>query len=151
MNLMPKLAARAEAGRPVRCALIGAGKFGSMFLAQVPHIEGLEVAVIADLDPERARNACRAVGWDETRIAGTRFVEQAAYRGQKRQMRTGKDTDPDDRHILFNCRAGYVRRRAPDSGVDDFHAGIEQAARDDARPHVMTIKADFSDKHALTR
>ncbi|MGW9331830.1 NAD(P)H-dependent oxidoreductase [Bosea sp. NPDC055594] len=75
MNLMPKLAARAEAGRPVRCALIGAGKFGSMFLAQVPHIEGLEVAVIADLDPERARNACRAVGWDEARIAGTRFVD----------------------------------------------------------------------------
>jgi len=28
MNLMPRLAARAEAGRPVRCALIGAGKFG---------------------------------------------------------------------------------------------------------------------------
>ena len=57
MNLMPRLAARAEAGRPVRCALIGAGKFGSMFLAQVPHIEGLEVAVIADLDPERAKKS----------------------------------------------------------------------------------------------
>ena len=75
MNLMPKLAARAEAGRPVRCALIGAGKFGSMFLSQVPHIAGLEVAVIADLDPERARNACRTVGWDEARLAQTRFVD----------------------------------------------------------------------------
>jgi predicted homoserine dehydrogenase-like protein len=75
MNLMPKLAARAEAGRPVRCALIGAGKFGSMFLAQVPHIAGLEVTAIADLDPERAKNACRTVGWDEARIAATRFVD----------------------------------------------------------------------------
>ncbi|WP_332684669.1 NAD(P)H-dependent oxidoreductase [Bosea sp. (in: a-proteobacteria)] len=82
MNLMPKLAARAEAGRPVRCALIGAGKFGSMFLAQVPHIEGLEVAVIADLDPERARKACRNVGWDEPRIARTRFVEDGAAAAQ---------------------------------------------------------------------
>ncbi|WP_332699859.1 NAD(P)H-dependent oxidoreductase [Bosea sp. (in: a-proteobacteria)] len=82
MNLMPKLAARAEAGRPVRCALIGAGKFGSMFLAQVPHIEGLEVAVIADLDPERARNACRNVGWDEARIAQTRFVEDGLSAAQ---------------------------------------------------------------------
>ena len=74
MNLMRKLAARVEAGRPVRVGLIGAGKFGSMFLAQVPTIGGLEVAVIADLDPDRAREACRGVGWDEQRIARTRFV-----------------------------------------------------------------------------
>ncbi len=39
----------------MRAGLIGAGKFGSMFLAQVPSIKGLDVAVIADLDPERAR------------------------------------------------------------------------------------------------
>jgi predicted homoserine dehydrogenase-like protein len=78
MNLMPRLAARREAGKPVRAALIGAGKFGSMFLSQVPHIEGLEVAVIADLDPERARAACRNVGWDEARIARTRFVDDGA-------------------------------------------------------------------------
>ena len=73
MNLAAKLAAR---GRPVRVGLIGAGKFGSMFLCQVPTIPGLEVVVIADLDPERARVACRAVGWDDARIAGTRFVER---------------------------------------------------------------------------
>ena len=72
---MHKLAARAEAGRPVRAGLIGAGKFGSMFLSQVPTIPGLEVAVIADLDVDRAREACRRVGWDEQRIARTRFVD----------------------------------------------------------------------------
>jgi predicted homoserine dehydrogenase-like protein len=75
MNLMPLLARRVEANRPVRVALIGAGKFGSMFLSQVPTIPGLDVAVIADLDPERARAACRTVGWDDGRIVGTRFVD----------------------------------------------------------------------------
>ncbi len=74
MNLHAMLAARAEAGKPVRVGLIGAGKFGSMFLAQAPFISGLEVAVIADLDPDRARAACRTVGWDSSRIARTRFV-----------------------------------------------------------------------------
>jgi predicted homoserine dehydrogenase-like protein len=73
MNLSALLHRRHEAGRPVRVALIGAGKFGSMFLAQVPTITGLEVAMIVDLDPERAREACRTVGWDEERIADTRF------------------------------------------------------------------------------
>ncbi len=82
MNLMPKLAARREAGKPVRVALIGAGKFGSMFLSQVPHIEGLEVAAIADLDPDRARAACRNVGWDEARIARTRFVDDGRAAAQ---------------------------------------------------------------------
>jgi predicted homoserine dehydrogenase-like protein len=74
MNLHTLLAGRLAAGRPVRVALIGAGKFGSMFLSQVPTTPGIEVAAIADLDPERARAACRGVGWDEPRIAATRFV-----------------------------------------------------------------------------
>jgi predicted homoserine dehydrogenase-like protein len=69
---------RAAAGRPVRVGLIGAGKFGSMFLNQVPGMAGVEVSVIADLDPERARHACRTVGWDAARIARTKFVASGA-------------------------------------------------------------------------
>src|SRR6266853_1025376 len=75
MNLSSKLRARAEAGKPVRVGLIGAGKFGSMFLAQIPTTPGLEVAGIADLDRQHARDACRTVGWDDARITATRFVE----------------------------------------------------------------------------
>ena len=74
MNLQAMLAARLAAKGPIRVGLIGAGKFGSMFLAQVPSIAGIDVAVIADLDPERAKAACRGVGWDEARIARMRFV-----------------------------------------------------------------------------
>ena len=76
MSLQDKLAARVAAGKPIRVGLIGAGKFGSMFLAQVPTIPGLEVAVIADLDCDRAREACRMVGWDTGRIARTRFTDR---------------------------------------------------------------------------
>jgi predicted homoserine dehydrogenase-like protein len=78
MNLHHLLAVRAKAGKPVRTALIGAGKFGSMFLSQVPHTPGLEVAVIVDLDPDRAREACRTVGWDADRIAATKFTDDGA-------------------------------------------------------------------------
>jgi predicted homoserine dehydrogenase-like protein len=76
MNLQSLLAARVQAGRPVRVGLIGAGKFGSMFLAQVPSIAGLEVARICDRDLDRAKAACRTVGWDADRIARTRFSER---------------------------------------------------------------------------
>jgi predicted homoserine dehydrogenase-like protein len=78
MNLSHLLNARLAAGKPVRVALIGAGKFGSMFLSQVPHTPGIEVPVIVDLDPERAREACRTVGWESARIAATTFTADAA-------------------------------------------------------------------------
>ena len=78
MGLHSLLQARAATGKPVRVGLIGAGKFGSMLLSQVPTTPGLEIAVIADLDPERARAACRTVGWDDARLARTAFVADGA-------------------------------------------------------------------------
>src|SRR5271169_3015088 len=78
MNLYHLLSARHKAGKPVRVALIGAGKFGSMFLSQVPHVPGLEVSIIIDLDPQRAKDACKTVGWDEARISATTFTDDGA-------------------------------------------------------------------------
>ncbi len=78
MSLHRLLHERVAAGKPVKIGLIGAGKFGSMFLNQVPAMPGVEIAVIADLDPERARAACRKIGWDAARLARTAFVAGGA-------------------------------------------------------------------------
>ena len=83
MNLSHLLTARHAAGKPVRVALIGAGKFGSMFLSQVPHTPGLEVPVIVDLDPERAREACRTVGWDARPDRGDRLHRRRRQGGRR--------------------------------------------------------------------
>jgi predicted homoserine dehydrogenase-like protein len=116
MNLATKLAAR---GRPVRVGLIGAGKFGSMFLAQVPTIPGLEVAVIADLDPERARAACRSVGWDDARIARTRFTER------------GVDACVDERVEVLIEATG-----SPAAGIGHARAAIA------GRKHVVMVNVE---------
>lgn len=63
MNLFRLLQERAAEGRPVTAGLIGAGKFGSMFLAQARTTPGLRVAAVADLDPDRARAALVGTGW----------------------------------------------------------------------------------------
>src|SRR5271156_1339008 len=78
MNLHHLLNVRCASGKPVRVALIGAGKFGSMFLSQAPHTPGLEVPLIVDIDRDRARKACRTVGWDDARIAATTFTDDGA-------------------------------------------------------------------------
>ena len=77
MYLYTELARRAGDARPVRVGLIGAGKFGSMFLSQVPTTPALGVTVIADLNPEGAKLACQNAGWTESRIADTRFTDDA--------------------------------------------------------------------------
>lgn len=77
MFLQDKLLKAAAENKPVRVCLVGAGKFGSMFLSQVPTTTGLTVTSIADLRPDAARDACRAVGWDEERIAATGFTDDA--------------------------------------------------------------------------
>jgi predicted homoserine dehydrogenase-like protein len=77
MFLHATLLRRAAEGAPVRVCLIGAGKFGAMFLAQVPTTPGLTVSVIADLRPDAARSACRNVGWPEARVAATAFTDDA--------------------------------------------------------------------------
>jgi len=75
MNLHALALSRIERGDgPVRVGLIGAGKFGSMFLNQVP-TSPLEVTAIADLSPDRARAACQNVGWENERINATAFLE----------------------------------------------------------------------------
>ncbi len=77
MYIHDQIRERAASARPVRVGLIGAGKFGSMFLSQAPSTIGLEVRVIADLDPDRARAACRAVGWSDEFTARTTFTDDA--------------------------------------------------------------------------
>lgn len=78
MNLARLGAEAAARGTPVRVGLIGAGKFGSMFLSQVPTIAGLEVTAIADLSADDARSACRTVGWEPARISATAFTEDGS-------------------------------------------------------------------------
>lgn len=68
MNLHRMLAKRAEEGKPIRVGLIGAGKFGSMFLAQARFTPGLHIVGVADLDVDRARTSMRRLGWPAVQI-----------------------------------------------------------------------------------
>ena len=80
MNLYAKLLEREAAGKPVRVALIGAGKFGTMFLSQARLTRGMQVAGVADLDPARARSQLKTAGWPEEQYAA-RSLDDALKSG----------------------------------------------------------------------
>jgi predicted homoserine dehydrogenase-like protein len=80
MSLYAQLQQRAADGKPVRVALIGAGKFGSMYLAQVPRTPGVHLAAIADLSPDAAKANLARVGWASERTEA-RSIDEALKNG----------------------------------------------------------------------
>ncbi|HKU70920.1 MAG TPA: Gfo/Idh/MocA family oxidoreductase [Burkholderiales bacterium] len=80
MNLYRLLLQRAEERQPLRVLLIGAGKFGSMFLAQARRTPGLHIVAVADLSPPRARESLSRTGWETERYAA-RTLDEAARTG----------------------------------------------------------------------
>jgi predicted homoserine dehydrogenase-like protein len=80
MNLHRLLEARAAARRPVRVVLVGAGKFGSMYLSQARRTPGIHLFAVVDLSPDRARAALARVGWPDDAY-GARTLDEAAAQG----------------------------------------------------------------------
>ena len=75
MNLHAKLLEREAAGRPVTVGLIGAGKFGTMFMAQARLTRGMHLVGVADLDVARARSQLRNAGWPDEVYAAASLAD----------------------------------------------------------------------------
>ena len=69
MNLHRMLLERKAAGRPVTVGIIGAGKFGTMFLSQARKTDGIHIAGVADLNMERARAQLKLGCWPQEQYA----------------------------------------------------------------------------------
>jgi predicted homoserine dehydrogenase-like protein len=75
LNLHTKLLEREAAGRPVTVAVIGAVKFGTMFLSQARLTQGMHVVAVADLDVGRARSQLKTAGWPDESYAAASLAE----------------------------------------------------------------------------
>ena len=80
MSLHLQLQQRAAQNKPVRVVLIGAGKFGAMYLSQVPRTPGVHLVGIADLSMDNARANLARVGWPEHQASAT-SLDDAFKRG----------------------------------------------------------------------
>ncbi len=80
MSLHKQLQQRAADNKPIRIGLIGAGKFGSMYLAQIPRTPGVHLVGIADLSPAAAKVNLARVGWEPERCNAA-SLDQAVKTG----------------------------------------------------------------------
>lgn len=81
MSLFLKMTERAETGKPIKVGLIGAGKFGSMFLAQLRRLPGIHLVGIADLSPAQAKSNLALVGWEPEAYSAKSLEEASATGG----------------------------------------------------------------------
>lgn len=130
MNLHKLLKARAEADNPVRVGLIGAGKFGAMFLAQARRTDGMQILGIADLNLGRARETLQVTGWDAERYAATSFADA---------MRSGATYLTEDAEALIKADGLEVLIDAtgdPKAGIRHCLMAIEH------RRHVIMVNVE---------
>lgn len=83
------LAQRVAENRPIRVGIIGTGKFGAGVVAQLSQMRGMEVAVIAEIDVDRARHAYTVAGRlpeDALRVAHNRAELHDIIRSGKRAI-----------------------------------------------------------------
>jgi predicted homoserine dehydrogenase-like protein len=119
MNLHALLLEREAAGKPVTVGLIGAGKFGTMFLSQARLTRGLHVVAVADLNVERARMRLATAGWPAEQFA-------AASLGEARKRGSLHVTADADSMIAFDGIEVIVEATGiPEAGIRHALAAIE--------------------------
>tara|TARA_E500000331_G_scaffold99218_1_gene96024 strand:- start:84514 stop:85869 length:1356 start_codon:yes stop_codon:yes gene_type:complete len=132
VNLYSKLLSRAASSNPLRVAIIGAGKFASMYLAQVHKTPGIHVAAIADLNPANVFANLQRVGWAQERYQAA-SIDDA--------IRSDATWVTDDwAKVISDPRIDIVIEATgnPPAAVEHILSAIEQ------RKHVVnvTVEAD---------
>jgi predicted homoserine dehydrogenase-like protein len=69
MNLHRMLLERQAAGKPVTVGIVGAGKFGTMYLSQARLTAGMHVVAVADLNIARAQSQLTMANWPQEQFA----------------------------------------------------------------------------------
>ena len=112
MSLHRMLLARAAEAKPLRIGVIGAGKFGSMYLSQIPTTPGIHLLGIADLSPPRARENLARLGWkpEVTAADVVRRGAQARQHLPHRGLARAGQPSRDRHHRRIDGRSDRRRR-----------------------------------------
>lgn len=133
MNLYRLLQQRDRENNPIRVGIIGAGKFATMFFSQSRLTPGMKIVGIADLYPEKAKEACVRAGWPDSALTietETDRINDAARTGKTVITENALALIDADLDIILEVtglpEAGAIHAiRALDSGKDVVMVNVE--------------------------
>jgi predicted homoserine dehydrogenase-like protein len=130
-----------RSGRKIGVGLIGAGKFGTMFLSQMQSMVGVRLVGVADLDPHKAQQSLAEVGWKDRDVArGKSPVHEGA---------NGCYVTDDAEELIRDQRVDVVLE-----ATGNARAGVDHAlACFDAGTHIVmgNVEADALVGPVLTK
>jgi len=140
MNLHHLLQQRESDGSPIRVGLIGAGRYGTMYLAQARNIPGIHVVAIADINIRRAEGAFDLVDWPAEATADT-VADAIANRTTAIISDAGQLFEAEEIDVIVEATGNPI-------------VGVEHALRAvEAGKHIImvTVEADALAGPALAR
>src|SRR3712207_2808091 len=84
---------RQAEGHPVTVGVVGAGKFGTMFLAQARTTAGMHVVAVTDLNISRAKSQLKMASWPDEQSQASSFDDA---------VKTGKTFLTDDAEAMIS-------------------------------------------------
>lgn len=128
------LAARAEAGRPIRVGMVGAGFMGRALANQIVNsVPGIILAAISNRHPEAALRAYAEAGVTGVGMASSRLALDAA-------VDAGRPVVTDDAALL--CESERLEALVEVTGAVEFGAGVALKAIEN-RKHMVLMNAEM--------
>jgi predicted homoserine dehydrogenase-like protein len=138
LSIASGLAQRAEASRPVRVGLVGSGEMGTDIVTQVAQMPGLEIVVIADIDPSRAFTAVTIAGYDRDKAKSADSPSRVSETIGRRQIAVVP-------HFDLVCRAEAVEVVIDATGNPNVGAELALTAIEQGKHIVMmNVEADVT-------
>jgi predicted homoserine dehydrogenase-like protein len=128
-----ELQARADSGRPIQVALVGAGATGRAIARQLlTPVTGIRLAVVVNRTLERARQAWAGSGAEPATLGDSRELEAA--------IRSGRPAIAESPELLYDTGAIEVVIEA--TGTIEFAADVTQRCIA-AGKHVVLVNAEL--------
>ncbi len=132
MNLHRMLLEREAAGRPVTVGIVGAGKFGTMYLSQARLTAGIHIVAVADLNVARARSQLAMACWPADRYDATSYDDA---------LKTGKTLVTEDAEAMIRHPAIEVIVEATGDPKTGIHL-CQYAIRNGKHIVMVNVEAD---------
>lgn len=138
MELTRKLAARESSGNPIRVGIVGCGQMGSGLAHAVSNVRGMQVAAVADIDPQRGIDTLVELGRCRDDIVVTDNDNDATD-----ALRGGKAIVTAD--ALMMPRLEPIEANVEATGVPDIGALVAHGSIMHRKPIIMlNVETDIT-------